>query len=65
MTFGKLITKARKASNLTQQQVADAVGTSRQYIIMLEADKHLPGLDMVRRLHVALDLDPAAVLKAK
>ena len=65
MKFGALIKKARKKANLTEKQVADAVGTSRQYIVMLENEKHLPGLDMVQRLAVALDLDPVAVLKAK
>lgn len=65
MKFGALIKKARKKANLTETQVAEAVGTSRQYIVMLEKEKHLPGLDMTQRLTVALDLDPEAVLKAK
>lgn len=65
MTFGNLIKKARKKANMTHQQVADAVGTSRQYIIALEAEKHLPGLALAQRLHKALDLDPAAVMKAQ
>ena len=65
MKFGKLIKTARVAANLTPQQVADKVGTSRQYIVVLEKEQHLPGLDLAQRLAKALKLDPADVMKAK
>ena len=41
---------------LTQQEVADRVGTSQTVICYLENGKHSPSLDMLVRVGMALDM---------
>ena len=38
------------ANELTQQELADAVGVTRQTIIAIEADKYSPSLDLAFRI---------------
>ena len=38
------------ANEMTQQELADAVGVTRQTIIAIEADKHSPSLDLAFRI---------------
>ena len=38
------------ANEMTQQELADAVGVTRQTIIAIEADKHSPLLDLAFRI---------------
>ena len=39
---GKLIRRARRAADLTQQQVADASGISRPYLSQIETGRRQP-----------------------
>ena len=38
------------ANEMTQQELADAVGVTRQTIIAIEADKHSPSHDLAFRI---------------
>jgi len=38
------------ANEMTQQELADAVGVTRQTIIAIEADKYSPSLDLAFRI---------------
>ncbi|MDF1654515.1 MAG: helix-turn-helix transcriptional regulator [Coxiellaceae bacterium] len=51
----KLIISLRKSKNLTQQQLADKVGTSQSVIARLETGSVLrvPSLDMLNRIAIA------------
>lgn len=40
----------RAANNLTQEQLADKVGVTRQTIIAIESNKYLPSLDLAFKL---------------
>lgn len=42
----------RVISNLTQQQLADKIGISRQTVIAIESDKYLPSLGLAYRLAI-------------
>lgn len=47
----------RLAAGLSQAQLANAVGTSQPRIARIEAGTEKPGLDMLRRLRDALNID--------
>lgn len=47
MNFGEQIKKLRNKENLTQQQIAEKIGVSRQAISNWENDKNLPDIEMI------------------
>ncbi len=48
--------KARRAADLTQQEVADEVGTDVTYYAKLERGEAIPSLKMLEKVLKALDL---------
>lgn len=44
------------ANEMTQQQLAEKVGVSRQTIISIEAGKYSPSLELAFRIAVAFDV---------
>jgi len=60
MTKSGLTNQIRKHrfnhGEITQQQLADAVGVTRQTIIAMEADKYAPSLPLAFRIAQAFDL---------
>ena len=44
------VRKLRKAAGLTQAELADRVGATRQTIIAVEAEKYAPSLELAFRL---------------
>lgn len=62
-TFGREITKARKAKGWTQKQLAEAVRRedgepiSPQYLNDIEHDRRIPAGEVIRALASALDAD--------
>ena len=46
---------ARVAKNLTQQELADSVGATRQTIGLIEKDRYNPSLALCIRIAKALD----------
>lgn len=59
MNFGEQIKKVRKDRNLTQQEMAEKLGISRQAISNWENDKNLPDIEMLISMsqvfHLTLD----------
>ena len=55
MTAGQAVRAAREANGWTQQQLAEAAGTTRRYITDVEADrKGNVGSDLLARIAAAL-----------
>ena len=46
--------KVRRALDLTQQQLADAVGVSRQTVISVEQGRYRPSVELALRLARAM-----------
>lgn len=50
MTFGEKLSKLRKESNYTQEQLADVLGVSRQSISKWESDLAYPETDKLIKI---------------
>lgn len=46
----QILKELRTDLNLTQQELGDKLGVSRQAIIALETSKHIPSLDLAYRI---------------
>ena len=57
-TFGKVVRKLRKESDITQEQLASACGMHTVYISMLERGERHPTLDKVFLIARALGIEP-------
>ena len=59
MTLGEKIAKARKENNITQEQLADLLGVSRQAVSKWEGGLSTPELEKLRALseffHISID----------
>ena len=64
MTLGQKIQRLRKEKRLTQEQLADLVGVSRQHIAMIEAPKtdKRCSLELLFNVAKVLQVDPSALL---
>lgn len=56
-TFGQQLSEARKAAELTQEQLAEMMGITRQGISGWERDKSSPDLESIKRLSQILKTD--------
>jgi transcriptional regulator with XRE-family HTH domain len=56
MTLGNQIKTSRKLAGLTQQQLADKVGMTRQQIARIESDKNSPLHCNVIKIKQALNI---------
>ena len=61
MTTGERLAVARKAAGLTQSQLGDRAGTSKQAISHLERGQDKASLDLLYKLAVALGCDPSSL----
>jgi len=59
---GLAIRLTRSKKKLTQTQVADRMGTARSYILRVEKDKVMPGIENFVRFADAMELEPAELL---
>lgn len=57
MKLNEKIKNARKAAGLTQQQVADAIDTSKQYYASYEQGTRQPRLDNLKRIAEACGVE--------
>lgn len=57
LRVGQRIAESRKEHAMTQQQLADAVGVSREHIARIEAGKYSVGLDILVKVAKALDME--------
>jgi transcriptional regulator with XRE-family HTH domain len=55
--IGKMINTKRQEKNLTQIQVSDFTGLSRNYISDIENGRYMPSVDALTRLAKCLELD--------
>lgn len=55
MTVSQRITERRKALGMTQEQLAELVGTTRIYITYLETGVKVPSLAMLKTIATALE----------
>jgi transcriptional regulator with XRE-family HTH domain len=63
MNFGDRLKQLRTQKNLTQPQLAQAIGIEQSYLSKLENDKSVPGADIFQAILRALNLDVAAFLE--
>lgn len=54
LSFGEKLKNARKAAKLTQEQLSEKLGVSRQAITKWEADKGLPDIENIKLISRAL-----------
>ncbi len=52
--LGKKIQKIRKDKGLTQEQVAEKIGKSRQMITFIETGREIPNVKMLQKIARAL-----------
>lgn len=58
MTYGETIKRAREAQRLTQEQLAEALGVTRQAVSKWEADLSRPARSKLERLSEVLEVPP-------
>ena len=63
MNFGDRLKQLRTQKNLTQPQLAQAIGIEQSYLSKLENDKSVPGADIFQAILRALHMDVAAFLE--
>lgn len=61
--FGRNVRKARKAKDLTQEDLAGLTGLKRGYISDMERGTRNPTLTAVERLSLALDVLPSDLVQ--
>lgn len=62
--FGKRVRVLRVTRGLSQEQLAELAGLHRTYVSSLERGQRNVGLDNVRALAAALDVEPSALFEA-
>lgn len=65
MTFTKTIRELRDKANLSQQDVADAIGMARATYASLEADRRPPNLDEINKLARYYEIAPIALISGE
>ncbi len=60
--FGEQLREERKKQRFTVQVVAEACGTSRSYITLIENGKRLPGKKLLPKIAAALNIKTTVVL---
>jgi transcriptional regulator with XRE-family HTH domain len=51
--------RLRQVKNLSQEELADRAGINRNYVGMLEREQHAATIDMLEKLAIVLEADPA------
>ena len=62
--FADLLRSARKKAGVTQEELAQKAGVTREYISYLEHNKYIPSIVVFVRLARALDQSPADLITA-
>lgn len=61
-TTGQKIKEARLAANMTQAELAEAIGKSQETVHYYEINRHAPRLEPLRRIAQVLGLDPGQLI---
>lgn len=56
-TIGEVIKKARNSKKLTQNEVSDKTGISRNYLSDIENGRYMPSVETLMGLAKCLDID--------
>lgn len=64
-SFGQIIKEARLKKQFTQTQLAVAADTTQANVTLIERRKRLPGMFLLRRIALALDLSPENLKDAR
>jgi transcriptional regulator with XRE-family HTH domain len=63
MNFGEKLKQVRTEKNMTQPQMAEAIGIEQSYLSKLENDKSVPSAEMFQSIITSLNLDVREFLK--
>jgi transcriptional regulator with XRE-family HTH domain len=63
MNFGEKLKQIRTEKNMTQPQLAEAIGIEQSYLSKLENDKSVPSAEMFQSIIKALEMDAKDFLK--
>ncbi len=63
MNFGEKLKQIRLQKDMTQPQMAEAIGIEQSYLSKLENDKSVPSADMFQAIIRSLDMDTKEFLK--
>jgi len=63
MNFGEKLKQIRSERNLTQPQMAEAIGIEQSYLSKLENDKSVPSAEMFQSIIRALEIEAKDFLK--
>ncbi len=55
--------KLRHSKGLSQEELAARADVNRNYVGMLERNEHAPTIEMLEKLALGLDVDPADFLR--
>lgn len=61
--FGKRVRKVRRYQDMTQEELANSVGTSRSHISALERGDYEPKLETVKKISKAFKMNLDELLK--
>lgn len=59
----QILRELRTEMGLTQADLATRLGVSRQAVIALETDKHIPSLDLAYKISAAFDKPVEAIFE--
>ena len=59
----QILRELRTEKGLTQADLANQLGVSRQAVIALETDKHSPSLDLAYKISAVFDLPVEAIFQ--
>lgn len=60
--LGKKVKRIRKEMKLTQEQVAEKVGVSTNYIGFIEQGRYAPSLEVIEKIAKVLKVKPSELL---
>jgi transcriptional regulator with XRE-family HTH domain len=58
-TVAMNLQKLRRAKGMSQEELAARADINRNYVGMLERNEHAPTIEMLEKLALAMDVDPA------
>lgn len=56
---------SRTMLNMSQQELAEKVGVSREYITMIENNERMPSVSIAKKIEIALNIDWTIFLSSK
>ncbi len=57
LRFGKHLRRIRRNKDITQEQLAEAIGVTAEFISTMERGKHAPSFETIEKLAAVLEAD--------